>query len=707
MITARARTPRPSSQPRPTQRPSASSRLLARACSTISISGSCAASAESSRTTRRPVALPPECTTRRANAALQPERERAAAVGVEPHAQPLELADAIRCLGAEDRRGARADETAPGVLGVGLVQLRAVVRAERCRKPTLRPIARGLGERRGGDQRDARAGAGGAQRGEQTCRARTDDRELGLDRGGGGHWRVPTAMSRGIFFSHPASAEHDTGDHPERAARIVAIERQLDQTGGSGSIVVRHRGSTVRCSSVATPPSTWRRCSGCAPPAAAQIDADTLVSEGSWEAALRSAGGAVAAVDAVFSGEASAAFAAGRPPGHHALRARAMGFCLFNNVAVAALHALTVLELERVLILDWDVHHGNGTNDLFHSAPEVLYASIHEQPLYPGTGPASDRGSGAGEGFTLNLPVAAGSGDDVFGELVHSRVIPRAREYRPQLILISAGYDAHVEDPLADCVVTEAGYAAMTAAMRNLAEEVQAPLAVVLEGGYALGALARSLPRRSRHSAPPVRSGHSPAVGAEAGGAVVDRRALLARGDARLAQHGNLLAQLERPRERCELRVDRRNRRGPLAQRPIERLVVAPCFHHEAAELAQCELAAAAKEAHPAPRAWRAARSRSRPARAAPVPLHRPIRPARFRSPPRRAMLDGLRPGREQRAPCVRNPRRHALGGELLGALAPGHARIGIGEQRCQRGGPAAPVIRRAQRSGDPLERLA
>jgi acetoin utilization deacetylase AcuC-like enzyme len=152
-----------------------------------------------------------------------------------------------------------------------------------------------------------------------------------------------------------------------------------------------------------------------------------------------------------------------------------------------------VLDVERVLILDWDVHHGNGTNDLFHSVPEVLYASIHEQPLYPGTGAASDRGSGAGEGFTLNLPVAAGSGDDVFAELVHSRVIPRARQYRPQLILISAGYDAHVEDPLADCTVTEAGYSGMTAAMRNLAEELQAPLAVVLEGGYALGALARSV----------------------------------------------------------------------------------------------------------------------------------------------------------------------------------------------------------------------
>jgi acetoin utilization deacetylase AcuC-like enzyme len=146
-----------------------------------------------------------------------------------------------------------------------------------------------------------------------------------------------------------------------------------------------------------------------------------------------------------------------------------------------------------VLILDWDVHHGNGTNDLFHDSAQVLYASIHESPLYPGSGSASDRGSGEGEGFTLNMPVPAGSGDEIFCELLHSRVIPLARDYRPQLMLISAGYDAHAEDPLANCLVTEAGYAAMTTAMRRLAEELEAPLGVVLEGGYALGALARSV----------------------------------------------------------------------------------------------------------------------------------------------------------------------------------------------------------------------
>ena len=170
-----------------------------------------------------------------------------------------------------------------------------------------------------------------------------------------------------------------------------------------------------------------------------------------------------------------------------------MGFCLFNNVALAALHAQSVHGVARVLILDWDVHHGNGTNDLFHDTDAVFYASIHESPLYPGTGEAGDRGSGAGEGYTLNLPVPAGSGDEVFLRLVAEHVVPAARDYAPQLILISAGYDAHAQDPLANCTMTAAGYGRMSAAMRRLAAELGAPLGVVLEGGYALDALADSV----------------------------------------------------------------------------------------------------------------------------------------------------------------------------------------------------------------------
>jgi len=300
-------------------------------------------------------------------------------------------------------------------------------------------------------------------------------------------------MAPQVFFSHPASLGHDTGQHPERAARIVAIERHLDEAGWSGferrEAPAVDRALLDRCHDPAYVAAVERLCAA----GGGQIDADTLVSPGSWEAALHSAGGAVAVVDAVVSGEASAAFAAGRPPGHHATHERAMGFCLFNNVALAALRALTAHRIERVLILDWDVHPGNGTNDLFHASPEVFYVSIHESPLYPGTGPASDRGTGAGTGYTANLPVRAGSGDDVWVGLVEDRVVPLAREYRPGLVLVSAGYDAHAEDPLASCEVTEAGYAAMTTAMCGVAGELGVPIGYVLEGGYALDALARSV----------------------------------------------------------------------------------------------------------------------------------------------------------------------------------------------------------------------
>jgi acetoin utilization deacetylase AcuC-like enzyme len=170
-----------------------------------------------------------------------------------------------------------------------------------------------------------------------------------------------------------------------------------------------------------------------------------------------------------------------------------MGFCFFDSIAVAARHAATAHGLERVLILDWDVHHGNGTNAAFHAAADVLFVSIHESPLYPGTGPASDTGSGAGEGFTVNLPVPGGSGDAVWCSLVEHVGAALVREWEPQLVLVSAGFDAHRDDPLATCTVTEAGFAGMAASLRRAADAVGAPLGVVLEGGYDLGALTRSM----------------------------------------------------------------------------------------------------------------------------------------------------------------------------------------------------------------------
>ncbi len=222
------------------------------------------------------------------------------------------------------------------------------------------------------------------------------------------------------------------------------------------------------------------------------IDIDTITSEGSWEAALHSAGAAVHATERLLA-KGGFAFCGLRPPGHHAERDRAMGFCLFNNVAVAAAHAIAECGAERVLIFDWDVHHGNGTEAIFYGSSEVLYSSVHQSPLYPGTGAATDFGSGEGEGYTVNLPVPPGSGPDEFLSLTQHVVAPIAREWRPGLLCVSAGYDAHRDDPLANCELDDAAYADMAATMRELARELDVPLLICLEGGYSLAALARGV----------------------------------------------------------------------------------------------------------------------------------------------------------------------------------------------------------------------
>jgi acetoin utilization deacetylase AcuC-like enzyme len=299
-------------------------------------------------------------------------------------------------------------------------------------------------------------------------------------------------MSRAVYLSHPASLEHDTGSHPERAARITAIEQELARHDWLG--MERQEAPRVPAETLtAVHPTRYVRgieelcLSG-----GGSIDSDTFVVEASYEAALRAAGGAVRLVDLLLSGEASTGLSALRPPGHHAEPTRAMGFCLFDNVAVAARHALDAHGLERVLVLDWDVHHGNGTNAAFHATPEVLFVSLHEWPLYPGTGPASDVGSGAGAGYTVNLPVAAGAGDALYASLLEHVVAPLARAYQPQLVLISAGFDAHRDDPLAGVELTEGGFAALTGIVRRLGAELEAPVGAVLEGGYDLRALAAS-----------------------------------------------------------------------------------------------------------------------------------------------------------------------------------------------------------------------
>src|SRR3954454_2563465 len=285
------------------------------------------------------------------------------------------------------------------------------------------------------------------------------------------------------------------GPHPERPERIVAIEHELEGRDWLGW-ERRASAEAERDALLAVHPLDHIRfIRELSERGGGPIDLDTSTSEGSYEAALHAAGGACEAVDAVLEGGARCAFSAHRPPGHHAEAARAMGFCLFNNVAVAARWALDRRGVSRVLIVDWDVHHGNGTNDIFHASDEVLFVSLHEYPLYPGTGPASDVGSGAGEGYTVNLPVPGGSGDGVWLSVVADVVRPVARAYAPELVLVSAGYDAHEDDPLAGCRVTDDGFAGMAALLRAIADDSGAPLAAVLEGGYEGGALARSVAR--------------------------------------------------------------------------------------------------------------------------------------------------------------------------------------------------------------------
>jgi len=301
-----------------------------------------------------------------------------------------------------------------------------------------------------------------------------------------------TGIGSPLYFHHASSLEHDTGPHPENKARIPAIEGELEARGWLG-LERREAPAAERAAVTAVHAEEYvNAIRAAAEGGGGYLDSDTIMSAGSYRAALHAAGGACAMVDELLAGNAPFAFCAMRPPGHHAERATAMGFCLFNNVAIAAQHALG-RGAERVLVLDWDVHHGNGTNDIFHGRPDVLFASIHQSPLYPGTGPLTDTGSGAGEGFSLNLPVPPGSGERTFVSLVQHVVAPAARELRPGIVLVSAGYDAHREDPLASCELEDGSYAALAACVRDLGSELGAPVGVVLEGGYALGALARSV----------------------------------------------------------------------------------------------------------------------------------------------------------------------------------------------------------------------
>jgi acetoin utilization deacetylase AcuC-like enzyme len=296
-----------------------------------------------------------------------------------------------------------------------------------------------------------------------------------------------------LLISHPACREHIVPQgHAERPARLAAIEEALGQERfGLLERIPAPRVSDDDLTLVHPPAYVGQVTERLPENGIVQIDPDTFLSPASEEAARRAAGAAVLAVDEVVTGKAANAFCAVRPPGHHAERATAMGFCLFNNAAVAARHAQRVHGLERVVILDWDVHHGNGTQDVFWDDASVLYCSTHQMPLYPGTGAASERGE---HDTIVNAPMAPGDGGEVFREALEVAIFPRISAFRPDLIIISAGFDAHWRDPLANLNLTEQDFAWATHEVLAIADrQCGGRVVSVLEGGYDLEGLALSV----------------------------------------------------------------------------------------------------------------------------------------------------------------------------------------------------------------------
>ncbi|MGI8642559.1 MAG: histone deacetylase family protein [Thermomicrobiales bacterium] len=299
----------------------------------------------------------------------------------------------------------------------------------------------------------------------------------------------PTAVLRSPRFSG-----HRTGAHPENPERLDAVNEELRrQELLEGRPEVAFEEATREQVCRVHDPDYLVALERFTAAGGGALDPDTLVLPDSLDVARLAAGAAVAATDAVLDGRVDRAFCLVRPPGHHATPSRGMGFCLLNTVAIAAADALA-RGLERVLIIDWDVHHGNGTQDAFYATDRVLSCSIHQSLLYPGTGEAAEVGIGEGKGFTLNIPLAPGSGDVEYGRVFDEIVLPRARDYGPQLVLLSAGFDAHEADPLADMRVTTEGFAALAERVIRLAEEAAGGhLVAILEGGYHRRALARSV----------------------------------------------------------------------------------------------------------------------------------------------------------------------------------------------------------------------
>jgi acetoin utilization deacetylase AcuC-like enzyme len=281
--------------------------------------------------------------------------------------------------------------------------------------------------------------------------------------------------------------DHDPGPwHPERPERYDAVAAAAVAAGAvQAEAPAAPLTAIERVHSAAYVDAVERFCRG----GGGALDPDTIMHEASWEAALRAAGGAMAAVDHVARHPGSAAFSLGRPPGHHAETARAMGFCIINSAAVAAAHALAELGCARVAVVDWDAHHGNGTQAIFYDDPSVLYVSLHQYPFYPGTGAAGERGVGDGVGATVNVPLGAGTGRDEYLDAFRTVALPAVTSFEPEVLIVSAGFDAHRDDPLCALGLDADGFAEMATALR----EICGGPALVLEGGYSLPALESSV----------------------------------------------------------------------------------------------------------------------------------------------------------------------------------------------------------------------